>query len=743
MVYSRPTLPRWQIFLGLLTGLLTLGVAVTFFLYKSNQTHFWKSIDARMQQTAKFAAVIETEQLDTLTGPNVGDEADVAFAQKHLRTILDSSIISVNVSLVKRSGMNYYLIADASRLSPAKRNSRYYEPLADLDPTLLETFRTNAPTSSLRPFNDRWGNWASASAYVPGTEMAILVQADHKELLGMAQETARAFWVSVIVVSLLCVGFAWILAGVVGRSLPENMHAAKVVWRRPAIELFLLTAVVAVAIDAGHTYLLREQLQKEQGAAMMALNTIHKAQEISEKAIRGEHVAEESKNASVDAVVKYLPQKLSDLYIGVLDGTYTDPVAITDMLSMLIDQASVEQRQLSFAATELRGLDLRLIRAIVISTLLAAVALVIVRYASQQDRKIVEFQAESLSAQSEYKNVVENLPVGLFTVEGGKCTFSNHEWDKQVSLHPGADRQEAFLAAVHPDDRDQIAAILAQAEQTSTPFRVQYRIVRPDGTTRHVESQGTPVYGDDGMMKNLLAFSLDMTATAEAKAALQQAYAEVEQKNKLLGSALKELEQNLETVVRALVKAVEAKDPYTAGHSERVMGYSLWLGEAIGLGSYEMRVLELGTLIHDVGKIGIPDAILTKPDRLTDEEYAVIKKHPEYGENIIRDIGLFKECLPIVRWHHERLDGRGYPDGLKGNEIPLLVRISAIADIFDAMTSTRAYREGLHVDKVLETMSKIAENGEIDPQLFAVFCEVIRKRGIIPQTVIQEPWKAA
>ena len=134
---------------------------------------------------------------------------------------------------------------------------------------------------------------------------------------------------------------------------------------------------------------------------------------------------------------------------------------------------------------------------------------------------------------------------------------------------------------------------------------------------------------------------MDTTARTSTQIALKDAYKNVEEKNALLSSALTELEDNLENVVRSLVKAVEAKDPYTAGHSERVMRYSVMLGQAIGLGPYEMRILELGTLVHDIGKIGIPDEILTKPGRLTDEEFELIKKHPEFGENIIGNIDLF------------------------------------------------------------------------------------------------------
>jgi HD-GYP domain-containing protein (c-di-GMP phosphodiesterase class II) len=146
-----------------------------------------------------------------------------------------------------------------------------------------------------------------------------------------------------------------------------------------------------------------------------------------------------------------------------------------------------------------------------------------------------------------------------------------------------------------------------------------------------------------------------------------------------------------------------------------------------------MRVLELGTLVHDVGKIGIADAILTKPGKLTDLEYAEIKTHPELGVRILEGIGLFHDCMPIVRWHHERLDGSGYPDKLKGDEIPFLVRISAVADVFDAMTSTRAYRSGIEPRIVLRFLKEDAEKGFLDPIVVAALETAVARRGVIPQ----------
>ena len=144
--------------------------------------------------------------------------------------------------------------------------------------------------------------------------------------------------------------------------------------------------------------------------------------------------------------------------------------------------------------------------------------------------------------------------------------------------------------------------------------------------------------------------------------------------------------------IRALVAALDARDPYTAGHSERVSLLSVAIGHAMALDQDDLDVLRLGALLHDIGKIGISDAILTKPDELTDEEYAAIKRHTLLGAQILRPIGFLAAHVPIVELHHERPDGTGYPHGLRGDDIPIHARIVHVADAFDAMTTARAYR---------------------------------------------------
>jgi putative nucleotidyltransferase with HDIG domain len=161
-----------------------------------------------------------------------------------------------------------------------------------------------------------------------------------------------------------------------------------------------------------------------------------------------------------------------------------------------------------------------------------------------------------------------------------------------------------------------------------------------------------------------------------------------------VAAAEAETEEAYTAAIRALAATLDARDPYTAGHSERVSALSVAMGRSMGLTADELEVVRLGALLHDIGKIGVPDEILRKVGPLTDQEFDVIKEHPGLGARILRTVPFLSPHIPIVELHHERPDGRGYPHGLKSDQIPLAAHIVHVADAFDAMTSARAYRPG-------------------------------------------------
>lgn len=195
--------------------------------------------------------------------------------------------------------------------------------------------------------------------------------------------------------------------------------------------------------------------------------------------------------------------------------------------------------------------------------------------------------------------------------------------------------------------------------------------------------------------------------------------------NEELLESNKKLENSYMESIEILRYTVEAKDQYTRGHSERVSDYSVLVGEKLGLSDADIHTLKIGGLFHDIGKIGVPDAVLSKPGKLTDEEYEEIKKHPTIGAQILSNATIFADIIPIVKYHHERYDGRGYPEGLVGEDIPYLARIAAVADTYDAMRSRRPYRDALPIDIVKEEFKKNIGT-QFDPDIASLFLDIIK-----------------
>jgi putative two-component system response regulator len=187
--------------------------------------------------------------------------------------------------------------------------------------------------------------------------------------------------------------------------------------------------------------------------------------------------------------------------------------------------------------------------------------------------------------------------------------------------------------------------------------------------------------------------------------------------------------EEAETILFALAQAIERRDPYTGGHCERLAHYAVELGDALGLTRPQLLALHRGGFLHDIGKISIPDSILFKQGRLTEEEWILMRSHTTGGETICRPMKNLAPVLPVIRNHHERWDGSGYPDGLRGEEIPLLARILQIADIYDALTTERPYKGALSTREALDVLSAETRRGWRDPELAALFIELI-ERGI-------------
>jgi len=190
----------------------------------------------------------------------------------------------------------------------------------------------------------------------------------------------------------------------------------------------------------------------------------------------------------------------------------------------------------------------------------------------------------------------------------------------------------------------------------------------------------------------------------------------------------KNLQRAYIDTLSALTSAIDAKDSYTRGHSERVTELSIKLASYYGVEPEEVEKIKLGGLLHDIGKIGIHEGILNKPGRLDDQEFEIIKSHPDLGVRILGKVEFLESIVPIIRYHHERYDGKGYPEGLSGDKIPLLARIVSVVDTFDAMTTDRPYRKAMDIDAALAEIERCS-GSQFDPEIAAHFVRMIKSEG--------------
>ena len=205
-------------------------------------------------------------------------------------------------------------------------------------------------------------------------------------------------------------------------------------------------------------------------------------------------------------------------------------------------------------------------------------------------------------------------------------------------------------------------------------------------------SYATPIIDESGHIKAYVDSTIDITDSKEKERKIIESRDAFFNMLKDLDFSFKELKEVYSGLIFSFVRALDAKSPWTKGHSERVTQYAMSISREIGLKEKDLETIETAAILHDIGKIGTYDTVLDKPGKLTDEEFALVKMHPGKGADILSPIRQFKNIIPIIRHHHDRIDGKGYPDGLKGDEIPFFARILHVADSFDAMTADRPYR---------------------------------------------------
>ena len=278
-------------------------------------------------------------------------------------------------------------------------------------------------------------------------------------------------------------------------------------------------------------------------------------------------------------------------------------------------------------------------------------------------------------------------------------------WSDEVyrlfSLAPGQSgvTYETFLNSVHPEDRELVTQSINAALVEQKSYSIDHRIVLPDGSERIVHEEAEVIRDREGKPIRMSGTVHDITEWKKAE---------------------KELHELFLAAMQSLASAIEAKSPWTRGHSERVASYAVKIGQSLRLAEGELERLRIAGLLHDIGKIGTYDVLLDKPGKLTDAEYRMIKQHPGKGAEMLAPIRQLHDIIPCVRGHHERYDGTGYPDGLKGEDIPLGARILAVADTFDSMTAERPYRTTPGKAQALEEIKRHAET-QFDPRVVEAF----------------------
>jgi PAS domain S-box-containing protein/putative nucleotidyltransferase with HDIG domain len=295
----------------------------------------------------------------------------------------------------------------------------------------------------------------------------------------------------------------------------------------------------------------------------------------------------------------------------------------------------------------------------------------------------------------------------------------NRAFQKALGYPPEDLRRMTIRDITPPEDRaEMLRGLAAGMEGEGTPYRIERRVVAIDGSRLWFDLSVTPVLGPEGDVVALIAAGTDITGSRQAKEALVASQGQ--------------LREALGETIASMGAIVAIRDPYTAGHERRVAELAAAIAEDLGLSPEAVEGVRHAASVHDVGKVAVPAEILTMPRRLSEWEYSLIQTHVEVGHEVLSGIGFAQPVADTVLQHHERLDGTGYPAGLKGDEIMLTARILAVADVVEAMASHRPYREALGVGAALDEIGWGA--GRLYDEKVVAACRRIVRRGLVDLT---------
>ena len=338
------------------------------------------------------------------------------------------------------------------------------------------------------------------------------------------------------------------------------------------------------------------------------------------------------------------------------------------------------------------------------------------RELNESRMRIKKLQSEKAFQNSEkrFKVLTDLAPVGIYQANmSGEFVYVNDRWEKISGLSFHDSLGQGWLKTIHPKDREYIGFMWTQFIQSESNFIQEYRVLKPNGEITWLMNQAEVLLNDDnekvGYLGTLLDITERMTSEAEQHKTTQ----------KLLAA--------MEGAIQAMTLAMEVRDPFTAGHQRRVSQLAVALAERMNLSSDEVFGIRLGALIHDIGMVQVPSEILNRPGKLSDIEFELVKAHPTISHNIIKVIDFTWPIGRMVYEHHERLDGSGYPRGLKGDDICLAARILAVVDVIEAMISHRPYRPAKSISQAINALLE-QKNTAFDP-LVVDYCVQLLKSG--------------
>ncbi len=335
-----------------------------------------------------------------------------------------------------------------------------------------------------------------------------------------------------------------------------------------------------------------------------------------------------------------------------------------------------------------------------------------------------DYEKKLLRAAEEWRATFDSMPYGVLLIDREFNIIRANKYISEIAGIPVKDLcGRKCYEVIHGQDRPIKDCPLPRLHTTRGTEVFEWHDPKYN---KYFMVRSSLLFDEEGLIKAYVHSLLDITGIKEKEKKIIKSRDAFLNMLRDIDFSYKELKILYESLIYSFVNALDAKSPWTKGHSERVTNYVLSIAKEIELKEKDIETLRTAALLHDIGKIGTYDVILDKPGKLTDEEFTFIRLHPVKGEEILKPITQLKKILPIIRHHHERLDGKGYPDGLKGEEIPLCARILHVADSFDSMTADRPYRPAPGVEYAISELKKYS-GVQFDHKVVEAFLKVLGK----------------